>query len=223
MNYTGYEGEVRVHFCGSKFITLSFPRAGTGSVRISGTEGELGPRYGLLTPAETSFAVELSADYEHLVLRLDPQALSSKLAAMIGCPVDGPLAFEPLFDYSHGDARLLRDHFFTLVDIVSAPAARLPKLVQAEFEQAIMVMFLRASRHNYSHRLEGGGPDAGLAAVRRAEDHIEANWQQPITLEDLAAVSGVSAFSLFRSFKRYRGRTPMQFAEQVRGRGLRSL
>jgi hypothetical protein len=132
-------------------------------------------------------------------------------------PVQGPLAFEPLFSFSRSDAKLLRDHFFTLVDIVSAPAARFPKLVQAEFEQAIMVMSLRASRHTHSHRLEGGGPDAALAAVRRAEDHIEANWQQPIALEDLAAMSGGERVQPVPFFQEI----PRPHADAVRRAGAR--
>ena len=45
----------------------------------------------------------------------------------------------------------------------------------------------------------------------------------PITLEDLAQVSGVSAFSLFRSFKGSRGLSPMEFVNQVRLRRAREL
>jgi AraC-like DNA-binding protein len=46
----------------------------------------------------------------------------------------------------------------------------------------------------------------------------EANWQQPISLEDLAVVTGVSTFSLFRSFKQSRGYLPLTVASQVRSR-----
>jgi AraC-like DNA-binding protein len=33
----------------------------------------------------------------------------------------------------------------------------------------------------------------------------EANWQQPLTLESLAQVSGMSPLALFRTFKKTRG------------------
>lgn len=102
--------------------------------------------------------------------------------------------------------------------MVSTATVPVPKPLQAEFEQAIMVMFLRASRHRYSHLLEEGALDVTPTEVRRAEDYIEAHWREPLTLEGLAAVSGSNVLSLVRSFKRYRGCTPMQFVEQVRRR-----
>jgi transcriptional regulator GlxA family with amidase domain len=52
--------------------------------------------------------------------------------------------------------------------------------------------------------------------VRRAESYIEANWDQPVSIERLAAVTGVSTRSLFRTFKQSRGYTPQEFARSVR-------
>lgn len=218
LNYSGYGAGVRVNFSASKFVTLSFPVAGSATTVVGGSEQWLGPARGLITPAGAGFAANLNASYEHIVLRLDPKALAGKLAAMIGAPVDGPLQFDPLLAFSGTHAQLLRDHFLFLVEVVSAPDAAVPGLLQEEFEQALMVMLLRASRHRYSRWLETGAPDAAPAEVRRAEDFIEANWQQPITLEDLAEVTGTNMLSLFRAFRKHRGYTPMEFAERVRNR-----
>ena len=169
-------------------------------------------------PAGAGFAASLNADFEHVVLRLDPKTLETKLAAILGAPVDGPLQFDPLLDFSDTCAHLLRDHFFFLVDMVSTSPVPVPKLVQAEFEQTLMVMFLYATRHRYSRFLDRDVAQVAPAEVRRAEAYIEANRGQPITVEDLAAAAGVSALSLYRSFKSYRGYSPLQFAERVRNR-----
>ena len=79
-------------------------------------------------------------------------------------------------------------------------------------------MFLHANRHNHSHLLERSAPDASARLVRRVEEYIEANWQRPITLEGLVALTGVSALSLFQSFKKYRGYSPMKFGAEIRDR-----
>jgi len=79
-----------------------------------------------------------------------------------------------------------------------------------------MVMFLYANRHNYSHLLEAQPPDSALSQIRHAEAYIDANAHRAITLEELAEVTGVSALSLFRSFKRHRGYSPLAFLSQVR-------
>lgn len=221
LNYTGYGADVRVHFTGSKFTTLSFPLRGNGTVSINGREMMLGASCGLTMPAETSFAVKLSANYEHVVLRLDPKALERKLEAIIGRTADQPLQFDPLFYFSSSAARLLRRQVLLLTDQLSSAEMKLPKLVLAEFEELLIATFLLANRHNYSHLLERATPDAAPWQVRRAEEYIEANWRQPITLEHLAAVTGVSAFGLFRSFKNSRGYSPTEFANQVRLRHAR--
>ncbi len=218
LNYTGYGAGVRVNFCGSRFVTLSFPVKGQAKTVIGGNEVQLGAQCGLITPADRSFAATLNAGYEHVVLRMGPKALEGKLAALIGMPVEGPLQFGPLMKFSSVHANLLRDNFFFLVDMVGKAIESVPRLLQAEFEQAIMAMFLFASRHRYSHLLEDEARDVTPTEVRRAEDYIEANWHKPIALEDLAAVTGASVLSLVRSFKTFRGYTPMQFIGQVRNR-----
>jgi AraC-like DNA-binding protein len=75
-----------------------------------------------------------------------------------------------------------------------------------------------SSASTYGHLLEREAPDCAPWQVRRAEDHIEANWQEGITLESLAEVTGVSGFSLFRAFRKSRGYSPFQYASQVRSK-----
>jgi hypothetical protein len=215
LNYTGYGTAVDTHFSGSRFVTLSFPLRGQAEIAINAKGALLDGWRGLTTSAGMEFVVELSADFEHIVLRLDPEILESKLAALIGNVIYGPLRFDRLLDFSDIGARLLRESVFFLVDQMSAGRS-MPRLVLSEFEQTIMMMFLHANRHNYSHLLEGSAEDAAPAEVRRAEEYIEANRHQPITLEDLADVTGVSVLSLVRSFRKYRGYSPMQFAARVR-------
>ena len=53
---------------------------------------------------------------------------------MLGLPVEGPLQFDPLLNFSSMNGKLLRDQFFFLVDLVGRSAASLPALVQAEIE-----------------------------------------------------------------------------------------
>jgi transcriptional regulator GlxA family with amidase domain len=59
--------------------------------------------------------------------------------------------------------------------------------------------------------------------VRRAEDYIEAHWDQPITVEALALVTNSSARSVFHTFKQSRGYSPMAFVKQVRMRHARRM
>ena len=85
-----------------------------------------------------------------------------------------------------------------------------------EIEQAIIISFLYASRHAYSDLLERDVRDTAPWHVRRAEEFIEASWNETITMTKLMEITGVSARTIFKAFQRNRGYTPMAFAKQVR-------
>jgi len=86
---------------------------------------------------------------------------------------------------------------------------------------------INSACHASSHPLSGGpstlaiSSDASVAAYPRwgaysvskaGLDHLARLWA--VELAD----HGVSAFSVFRSFKKYRGYSPLEFAAQVRAR-----
>jgi transcriptional regulator GlxA family with amidase domain len=53
-------------------------------------------------------------------------------------------------------------------------------------------------------------------AVRRTEEYIYENWNRPIRIDELIAITGISARSLFHSFKKAHGYSPIAFAKMVR-------
>ena len=95
-------------------------------------------------------------------------------------------------------------------------SAVLPKLLLAEYEETLAMMCLHANRHNHSHLLERPTADAALWQVRLAEEYIAAHSGRAVSIEELADATGVSALSLFRSFKRSRGYSPRQFMARLR-------
>jgi len=76
-------------------------------------------------------------------------------------------------------------------------------------------------RNNFSEVLEQEAPSAAAQQVRRAEEYIEAHWNEPITVERLAALTNVSVRSLYLAFERGRGYSPKAFVKMVRLRKAR--
>jgi hypothetical protein len=216
MSFANYGSAVRLDIPDYDYLSQFYPIKGKGEILIGGTSVSMTQTSSAVASAGVSFEGRYSADYEQLVLRMRPAAVSNLLSAITGTAVNGALRFDPAPDFARPAARILRDNFMFLVGELSSAAAPLPALVLAEFEQALMVMFLHANRHNYSHLLERAPPDVAPSQVRRAEEYIESNWDHPISLETLAAVTGVSACSLSRSFKQSRGYSPLEFVKQVR-------
>lgn len=73
--------------------------------------------------------------------------------------------------------------------------------------------------------MQPGGPGASAVSwqVRRTEQFIEVNWDQPLTMDEIASAVGASKRSIFRAFQRARGYSPKAFVKQVRLRCARDL
>jgi len=216
LNYATYGAAVRLEFPETNLVSQIFPIRGKCQALVEGTSVSIDAERSVVISPSATVKVRNDTDYERLVLSVDSIALISKLTTMTGKFISGPLRMDPAQTFTRPEAQIFRDHFMFLVSELNTTAAPLPALVLAEVEQTLMVMFLHANRHNYSHLLECQVPNVAPLQVRRAEEYIEANWDQPITLEDLAAVTGVSVLSLARSFRQSRGYSPMEFVKQVR-------
>src|SRR5829696_8800494 len=55
-----------------------------------------------------------------------------------------------------------------------------------------------------------------LAHLRRARDHIDRNYREPLDLDGLARVAGVSKYHFARSFEASYGETPMRYLTRRR-------
>jgi AraC-binding-like domain len=216
LSYFTYGTAVRLGFSEAGYYSQLFPIRGSGEVVIGKTVVPITADRGATISAETAHERMLSADYEHLILRIGSAALSRKLTAMTGASIDQPLRMHPVPDFRNPAAQMLHRYFTQLTDELSSSMEPLPAWALTQIEQMLMVMFLYANHHNYSHLLEQEPLSAARGQVRRAEEYLETHCNQPSKLEDLAEISGVSSLSLFRSFKQSKGCSPREFAKQIR-------
>jgi AraC-like DNA-binding protein len=210
-----YESEFKVSFPDfNMFAGSPGPLKGTGAHKIGGREVTVSKGNGVVvSPGEAT--LHYSPHFEHVSITMQPAALMSKLAGIVGDVRLGPLRFDPAINggdhHSKGLERLLR---FVMTEVgFSWP---MPWVMQCELQQAMMTSFLLANANNYSKLLHDEPAAAAPWQVSHAEQFIEANWDQPITIEALVAATGVSARSLFASFKAARGYSPMEFVKRVR-------
>ena len=199
------------------------PLRGVGAHEIGGKGVSVSRSRGaVLSPG----VVRLRYDplFEHLSMTVQPVALRGKLAALVGDLRLGPIQFDPTVIASAPQAkrleRLLR---FVATEFEASPSP-MPAVMESELQQAMMTAFLLANASNYSGLLLGEPEPGAPWQVRIAEQFIEAHWDQPITIEALAAATNVSARSLFAAFKAGRGYSPMEFVKRVRlGRARQKL
>jgi AraC-like DNA-binding protein len=156
-------------------------------------------------------------------LRIDPGAFETKLAYLLGAQPSGKLEFSPATKRTSPRFQQLWRLILFFAEQLDATSGQLPALVLRELEQTILVAFLTANRNTFSHLLEREPGDTLPSHVRRAEEFIEAHWDQAITIESLVETTGVGARAIFRAFQQTRGYSPMAFAKMVRLRHARGM
>jgi AraC-like DNA-binding protein len=197
-------------------VRQQFPLSGSATTTVGGRLFAIDHTATCVIPAGVDARHDYSPEYSELRLRIQEGALRSKLNALTGAGVDGQLGFElPSAAGNPAFTRLRRliDHLVVELDRAED---EIPDLAAAHYEQSLMVCFLFANRHNFSHLLERQAPQPAAAQMRRAEDYIDANASLPISIEALSAVTGASALSLCGAFKRSRGMSPLTFLKRVR-------
>jgi AraC-like DNA-binding protein len=214
ITYARYGSAFEVSASQTDCYLQGLPLRGHGSFIVDASKGDISHDHGIIAAPGADIRIKYSSDFEHLILRIGPQRLVKTLSGLIGRPVDPPLRLSttPIPEMAAAQRRLVE---FVVRELDRADAP-LPKLVLAELEQALIVSYLNCNLHNYSHFLDGSARTVAPWQVRVAEEYIEQNWDQPVTVEALALVTGTSVRSLFYSFKKSRGVSPMTFVRQVR-------
>ena len=218
--------------CGARAI-VTFEECGFVRLQIglrgyaSTVSGRASTIVHVAQPCVTSPGRAATLDYgpgfEHLVLRVNADAVRRKLSAIIGANPGQPLEFEPATFTSLRAVQGLQNLIAFFARQFDEDTARFSPLVISELQEAIIVGLLCASRNNFSALLEQGQKDPAPAQVRRAEAYIEANHTEPVTVEKLVQVTGVSARALFNAFQKSRGYSPMAFAKTVRMKRARQM
>lgn len=221
LGFAGCSTDIALHFPEMEYVRYQVALAGKAATTIGGKTTEVNGEYACSTSLGRSMTIRCKAGHERLTLRIKTEALEQKLAALIGAKLRGSLEFVPSVDLADPKTEgLLRLTNFLAGQLDAAPA-QLPPIVVRELEQAIIVQFLITNQHRYSRLLEEDALDGTPTIVRVVEEFIEAHWNEPITIDRLAAITNVSARTLFRTFHRARNYSPMDFARMTRLRHAR--
>lgn len=214
VSFARYGAPVRIQMSHVDFFTQGFGIQGSGVAISDGKRFEIGGgRGGVAGPGATAL-LDYRAGLEHIFLRITPEALNRKMAALLGNPNSRPLTLDGVYDDATlaAELRLLR----FVISELDRGAEALPSACLAEFSQSLIVAYLYANRHNYSELLNRSSPLAAPWQDLRAVEYIEANWDKPLSIEELAKVTGVSARSLFATFQKTRGCSPMAYVRHIR-------
>ena len=208
--------------CGeAAFIRVQIQRGGSGLTTINTRPVGISGTQSCISPAGAT--LEFGAGFRHIAWHVRTEALVRKLVALTGIPVTRPLTFEPILRRETPQSGAFLTILNSILANIDYARFTAPMLFMAELEHALMVSLLQTCRHSSSGLLESNVPTAGPWQVRQVEEYIATNWNAPFDIEQIATLTGMSARSIYRAFKRTRGYSPKAFARQRRLQQARLL
>jgi AraC-binding-like domain len=200
LSYVTFGAAVEQKFSAFTGFAQQFRIRGSSEILVErATPVQLAPHQSHIVSPGATMKVTHSGNLEHFVLKIDRDALLNKWTALTGRQPRGDLKFEPVADSRTPEATYLRRLFMFIVDQLGSSERSVPPLALAELAQSVIVSFLCANRHDETHLLDRGPVGTAPWQVRRAEEYIEAHWDQPITVEALAVAAGQARAAFFIS------------------------
>jgi AraC-like DNA-binding protein len=215
LHYCRYDSPVEIRFSSMNGVRQFQCLSGRGQVASSGRQVGIDPTATAIAPAGSSFDVTYGEGYQHIVSQFDEAALRRRAEAITGYSVPESLEFPFLQALPVGPRLRSREIVQSLGRILSATSGGVDIAIQ-EMGQALSSAFLIENMSGFSERVAKEPKPSGGASVKVLEDYIQANWNRPLTVEEIAAACGVSVRSVFARFKQQLGIAPLIYVRELR-------
>jgi AraC-like DNA-binding protein len=219
--FCSYGVPLSLRFPDNDFVRIQFHHQGAGGSRI---RGQIIPISETRTCVSSgAISIDFGHDFEQVVWRIPRETLVRKLATLTGGPVSGNTDFDLVIDLDKPESAMMVRMLDCLVHAADTINGEPAQIVLGELEQTLITSFLTSACRDFRQHLERPAPTLAPRQVIRVEGYIEQNWDQPVSIEELATIAGASVRSIYRTFKQSRGYTPQDFARQVRLRHARMM
>ncbi|NDF12157.1 MAG: AraC family transcriptional regulator [Proteobacteria bacterium] len=219
--FCSYGAPITLQFPESDYFRIQFHVNGQGSTKIRGENYSIKPTQAVISKADAQ--IQFGPNFQQKVLRVSLEKLTQKAFALTGMPLPTSLEFDSIFDHKNHHFERFKQTFDFIEQLIGASTEHIPAFVLAELEQTLLTSILCSISNSWSSILERQSPYATPREIRQVEAYIEANWNQPILIEDLVAITNCSTRSIFSIFKQHRGYSPLNFVKQVRLRHARQM
>ncbi|KPF89340.1 AraC family transcriptional regulator [Novosphingobium sp. AAP83] len=195
---------------------VQFSLSGVARITQDDTSFDLKPGHMCVLNPASRVEQLFGEGYKHFTVKLTKSGMEAVLAQELGFR-PGELRFSPAPIRLEGAAVAFAQLARTICDDLDngASAFSHSRAVGA-VEQALRRLLLAAVPHNHAELFNTPVSAPAPYYVRRVEEFIHQHAADPITLDEMIVVSGVSARSLHTGFRRFRGTTPMTFLKNSR-------
>lgn len=194
-------------------LLLMQPTSGTAEIGTGAETIDSHARRASVVDTRELRRMRWSKDCVQRVVQISNEVLDHHAMMMMGRPLSQKLRFAAEMPIGQDGADWWQYAALLSLEIASD---RPGQAVLDSLETLLILKLLESHPSNYSDHLRPQPCKIAPQHVRKVEQYIIAQADQPITLEQLVEVSGVSARALFDGFRRFRGTSPMAFLKSVR-------
>ena len=152
-----------------------------------------------------------------MMVSLSRSRMERLVASETGIVIGDPLNFGVMQVLDLGRVSTLWHYIVTICRDLSGPQPSFDGRLGRLAERTLLLLLLNAIPNNYKWAFADDSlSSAAPYYVRRVENYIRGHAHEPITTDELLAVGGVSARSIYHGFRRFRSITPMGYLKAVR-------
>ena len=215
LTHCRYDAPIAVNFEAADYTRLIYQMRQGSAVWLEGEASEIASsRAGCLIPAGRCWRGRHAAELEDLAVRVPTTTLQRKLSAYLGSDRQALDLLQP----SAADPQRAKKLRCTIFEVAAAMEhvgdPFLPNLAATSLDEISLGLFTCFSQEVLAAEPKPAAPST--VQLGRVEQYLVAHYAEPVTLETLASISGVSARSVIWYFRIRYGCTPQQYLERVR-------
>lgn len=199
-----------------EFYLVQISLAGTARITHGHETFDLPPGHMCILDPAARVRQIFGKGYKHFTVKMSKYGLETALLQELGFrPGELHFSSQPLL--LEGAALMFIQFVQTICDdLDSRESVFKHSRVSGVVEQALQRLLLAAAPHNHREIFDAPASTPAPYYVRRVEEFINARACDAITLDDMIAMSGVSARSLHAGFRKFRDTTPMSYLKNRR-------
>lgn len=155
-------------------------------------------------------------DNDQFMVRISRSLIERTAMGILGHDIDKPVTFDIGFNWQDCPAWSCLINYLLDFYTTSDPSLRDNNLLTSQLNQLTATTLLLNHRHSHSDSTGKQRVSVRPRHIKRAQEYMESHAHEPISVELLAQICGISIRSLYNGFKDFVGATPMQYLRNLR-------
>jgi len=194
---------------------IHFPLRGQAEVTNRAGSVVCGPGQAVIS-SPAGHLMRSEAASTRITLSLTAAAVTGQIAALLGEVPRQPLEFTPTADLTSPAGRRIDRQVRLAIADLDDGAMPVNAIMASMYEQLIITGLLLYQPSNYTAALEKHAARVAPRDVQRAVDYMQGRLDEPITLADIVAASGIPGRTLMKHFRDHWGVSPMRYLRNAR-------